>query len=134
MSGLTCLFLLKTAFPARTIRCLVWQAAQPGAKEGAEAAQAPASDDSAGGKANKAPPRGADAGAAPSASNLFGAFGKRFYDGGFDDKMTRKEAALILGVRESAPAQRIKVRAAVVCIFVFSYVPRGKLWRAFSGG
>lgn len=40
---------------------------------------------------------------------MFGAFGKRYYEGGFDEKMTRKEAALILGVRERAPAQRIKV-------------------------
>lgn len=36
-------------------------------------------------------------------------FGKRFYEGGFEDKMTRREAALILGVRESAAPQRIKV-------------------------
>jgi len=26
-------------------------------------------------------------------------FAKRFYEGGFEDKMTRREAALILGVR-----------------------------------
>lgn len=26
-------------------------------------------------------------------------FSKRFYEGGFEDKMTRREAALILGVR-----------------------------------
>jgi hypothetical protein len=32
----------------------------------------------------------------------------RFYDGGFEDAMTRREAALILGVRESATPQRIK--------------------------
>ena len=35
-------------------------------------------------------------------------FAKNFYDGGFEDKMTRREAALILGVRESASADRIK--------------------------
>lgn len=35
-------------------------------------------------------------------------FAKRFYEGGFEDKMTRREAALILGVRESASPQRIK--------------------------
>jgi DnaJ family protein C protein 19 len=34
--------------------------------------------------------------------------GNKYYEGGFDDKMTRKEAALIIGVRESASAQRIK--------------------------
>ena len=33
---------------------------------------------------------------------------KNFYEGGFEDKMDRSEAARILGVRESASAQRIK--------------------------
>ncbi len=33
---------------------------------------------------------------------------KRFYDGGFESMMTRREAALILGVRESAASERIK--------------------------
>lgn len=45
-----------------------------------------------------------------TSSSFFGAFGKRHYEGGFDDKMTRREAALILGVRESAAPQRIKVK------------------------
>jgi DnaJ family protein C protein 19 len=35
---------------------------------------------------------------------------KRFYRGGFEDKMTRREAALILGVRESAAPERIRDR------------------------
>jgi len=35
-------------------------------------------------------------------------FAKNFYDGGFEDKMTRREAALILGVRENTGEQRIK--------------------------
>ena len=35
-------------------------------------------------------------------------FAKNFYDGGFEEKMTKREAALILGVRESAAAERIK--------------------------
>ena len=34
--------------------------------------------------------------------------GSKYYEGGFEDEMTRKEAALILGVRESSSAQRIK--------------------------
>ncbi|CAM9513073.1 unnamed protein product, partial [Chrysoparadoxa australica] len=34
--------------------------------------------------------------------------GKRHYEGGFEEKMTRREAALVLGVRESAAAERIK--------------------------
>eukprot|EP01041_Mallomonas_annulata_P010038 gene10038-20901_t len=35
-------------------------------------------------------------------------FARTFYDGGFEDKMSRREAALILGVRESATTERIK--------------------------
>lgn len=35
-------------------------------------------------------------------------FAKSFYDGGFEDKMTKREAALILGIRESASVDRIK--------------------------
>jgi hypothetical protein len=35
-------------------------------------------------------------------------FARTFYDGGFEDKMSRREAALILGVRESATPERIK--------------------------
>lgn len=34
--------------------------------------------------------------------------GTKYYEGGFDEKMTRREAALILGVRESSSATRIK--------------------------
>ncbi|KAL2896538.1 Mitochondrial import inner membrane translocase subunit TIM14-1 [Bienertia sinuspersici] len=33
---------------------------------------------------------------------------RRFYEGGFQSKMTRREAALILGVRESAAAEKVK--------------------------
>lgn len=88
---------------------LFQQVSQAGAQKEADPAAA-ASDQPADGESTKAPPKGAGAGAAASASTLFGAFGKRHYDGGFEEKMTRKEAALILGVRERAPAQRIKVR------------------------
>lgn len=43
-------------------------------------------------------------------NNLFNSawFAKNFYDGGFEDKMTKREAALILGVRENATPERIK--------------------------
>eukprot|EP00980_Cylindrotheca_fusiformis_P028150 scaffold22583_cov106-Cylindrotheca_fusiformis.AAC.21 len=34
--------------------------------------------------------------------------GSKYYEGGFEDKMTRREAALILGVRESSSPKRIK--------------------------
>lgn len=45
--------------------------------------------------------------------NIFAKFfnmnvGSKYYEGGFDDKMTRREAALILGVRESSTPKRIK--------------------------
>ena len=32
----------------------------------------------------------------------------RFYEGGFMPKMTRREAALILGIRESSKEDRVK--------------------------
>lgn len=34
--------------------------------------------------------------------------GSKYYEGGFEDEMTKREAALILGVRESSSPQRIK--------------------------
>lgn len=34
--------------------------------------------------------------------------GSKYYEGGFEDKMTKREAALILGVRESSTPKRIK--------------------------
>jgi DnaJ family protein C protein 19 len=34
--------------------------------------------------------------------------GAKYYEGGFEESMTRREAALILGVRESSTARRIK--------------------------
>ncbi|KAL5711286.1 hypothetical protein ACHQM5_021759 [Ranunculus cassubicifolius] len=33
---------------------------------------------------------------------------RKFYEGGFQPTMTRREAALILGVRESAPPDKVK--------------------------
>ena len=49
-------------------------------------------------------------GGSSSSSGGFGSsfYAKRFYDGPFEEEMTRREAALILGVRESASATRIK--------------------------
>jgi len=34
--------------------------------------------------------------------------GSKYYEGGFEDKMTKREAALVLGVRESSSVKRIK--------------------------
>ncbi|KAI0497414.1 hypothetical protein KFK09_020638 [Dendrobium nobile] len=33
---------------------------------------------------------------------------RRFYEGGFQPSMTRREAALILGIRESTPADKVR--------------------------
>ncbi|XP_050226374.1 mitochondrial import inner membrane translocase subunit TIM14-2-like [Mercurialis annua] len=33
---------------------------------------------------------------------------RKFYDGGFQSAMTKREAALILGVRESTPMDKVK--------------------------
>ena len=43
-----------------------------------------------------------------SASPFATWFARNFYDGGFEEKMSKREAALILGVRESASPERIK--------------------------
>ena len=52
---------------------------------------------------------GAAASGSSSGGGLFGSlFAKNFYEGGFEDKMTRREAALILGIRESSPKQKVK--------------------------
>ncbi|CAN8257316.1 unnamed protein product [Cochlearia groenlandica] len=64
------------------------------------------------------------AGAAVAAAALAGRYGilawqafksrprmprmRRFYEGGFQGAMTRREAALILGVRESVVAEKVK--------------------------
>ncbi|KAJ3291383.1 hypothetical protein BCR33DRAFT_719976 [Rhizoclosmatium globosum] len=46
--------------------------------------------------------------AAFNAMSKKGAGASKFHKGGFDQKMTVREAALILGVKESAPAQKLK--------------------------
>lgn len=33
---------------------------------------------------------------------------RKFYEGGFQPTMTRREAALILGIRESTPTEKVK--------------------------
>lgn len=37
-------------------------------------------------------------------------FAKRFYDGGFEEKMSKREASLILGCRETSTKERIMER------------------------
>ena len=49
-----------------------------------------------------------------ASGSIFGSFfngflgAKSFYQGGFEEKMTKREAALILGVRESASREKIR--------------------------
>lgn len=50
-------------------------------------------------------------------------FAKNFYDGPFEDTMTRREAALILGVRERATEERI--RAAHKRLLVINHPDTG---------
>ncbi len=79
------------------------------ASGGADASSA--SSDSASSSASSSASGAGDA-AKASTHKTFGAemWAKRFYRGGFEDKMTRREAALILGVRESATTDRIRER------------------------
>eukprot|EP00568_Trieres_chinensis_P002492 CAMPEP_0183300600 /NCGR_PEP_ID=MMETSP0160_2-20130417/6968_1 /TAXON_ID=2839 ORGANISM="Odontella Sinensis, Strain Grunow 1884" /NCGR_SAMPLE_ID=MMETSP0160_2 /ASSEMBLY_ACC=CAM_ASM_000250 /LENGTH=252 /DNA_ID=CAMNT_0025463045 /DNA_START=117 /DNA_END=875 /DNA_ORIENTATION=- len=81
------------------------EAGNEGAAEGAQAK----SEDQA--KAEE--PKGKAGGAEGKRENFFAKFfnmgvGSKYYEGGFEEKMTRREAALILGVRESSSAKRIK--------------------------
>jgi hypothetical protein len=45
---------------------------------------------------------------AAASTSWFSAFSTTYYDGGFESKMTKREAALILGVRETTTIERIK--------------------------
>lgn len=44
----------------------------------------------------------------PNSSPFATWFARNFYDGGFEEKMSKREAALILGIRESASVERVK--------------------------
>ena len=44
----------------------------------------------------------------PKASSKGSTWSKRYYDGGFEEEMTKREAALILGVRETSSRDRIR--------------------------
>jgi hypothetical protein len=84
-------------------------AAEPPSVEGDAPGEDQTAESSAKDKASEAPKADAKkedkekAGASSSSSGggMFGAqaFARRFYKGGFEDRMTRREAALILGVR-----------------------------------
>lgn len=79
--------------------------------ESADAAPGDNDDDDKGAKQQE-PPK-ADSDGTSRAKNVFSEWfgvgvGAKYYEGGFEEIMTRREAALILGVRESSPPSRIK--------------------------
>ena len=91
------------SFSNTRLRSLVqWQARAP-----EEAAEESAGESAEAGEAPKA-----KGGKKEKRENFFNQFGfsgpSKYYEGGFEDEMTRAEASLILGVRESASAKRIK--------------------------
>jgi len=72
---------------------------------GAGAGASSASGSSGASSSSSADTQGGDS------KNIFSEFfsvGSKYYEGGFEDKMTLREAALILGVRESSTQKRIK--------------------------
>lgn len=75
-----------------------------GTEEKAEADSSASTASSAAAKKRKQTASNPNAESSPFASW----FAKNFYDGGFEEKMSKREAALILGVRESATVERIK--------------------------
>ena len=82
------------------------------AKRAAEQPAAAAKTETTDENKEKPPQANADTAETPKADSPFSFtstwFAKNFYDGGFEDKMTKREAALILGIRESATVDRIK--------------------------
>jgi hypothetical protein len=89
------------------------RAEEAAAEAAAEAEDADGDDDDddskEGAAARKAAGKKKRASARESGAGVFsGWFAKNFYHGGFEEKMTKREAALILGVREHATVDRIK--------------------------
>lgn len=79
------------------------------AEDPASTNTAKASDTAAAAAAKKKKGETAGQTAAKQADSLFASwFARNFYDGGFEDKMTKREAALILGIRESATVDKVK--------------------------
>jgi DnaJ homolog subfamily C member 19 len=74
--------------------------------------------------ANKKKKKKSKKGSSRESGSMFGSwFAKNFYSGGFEDKMTKREAALILGVREYADVDRI--RDAHRKILILNHPDRG---------
>lgn len=89
-------------------------AAPPPSAGGADNSEGAAADGGANSSSSSASSEGAapPGGEAKRGGSWFGAdaLAKRFYRGGFEEKMTRREAALVLGVRESASPERVRER------------------------
>ncbi len=85
-----------------------FQANQPPKPEGEDATVNATEGAPAAEKKKKDPKNAANNDTSTADSPFASWFAKNFYDGGFEDKMSKREAALILGVRESATAERIK--------------------------
>mmetsp|Transcript_127258 Transcript_127258/g.189700 ORF Transcript_127258/g.189700 Transcript_127258/m.189700 type:complete len:234 (+) Transcript_127258:44-745(+) len=92
-----------------------WKAAQPSPEELEEQRKKEEAEAEADGAKAQAKQQGEEKKEADSGprKNVFKEWfgvgvGSKYYEGGFDEKMTKKEAALILGVRESSSPKRIK--------------------------
>ena len=100
-----------------------WKDAQPTEEERAEAARKAAAEEEARLKAEEEEKEQEEAATSKSKKqegddedtgpreNIFKQWfdvGTKYYEGGFEETMTKREAALILGVRESSSPQRIK--------------------------
>lgn len=101
---LACIGVAGAAIGASVVLDSVAKRSAERAAQAAQEAAAAAAGGPAAGEAKKE-----DAGGNPF-NSLFGSiFGaKTFYQGGFEEKMTKREAALILGVRESASREKIR--------------------------
>eukprot|EP00562_Extubocellulus_spinifer_P000344 CAMPEP_0178483920 /NCGR_PEP_ID=MMETSP0696-20121128/7482_1 /TAXON_ID=265572 /ORGANISM="Extubocellulus spinifer, Strain CCMP396" /LENGTH=294 /DNA_ID=CAMNT_0020111451 /DNA_START=111 /DNA_END=995 /DNA_ORIENTATION=+ len=89
------------------------EAGLPSEEEERAQAQAEAEAEAAKAKAGGADAKSSEKEEEGPRENVFNTFfnmgvGSKFYEGGFEEEMTRREAALILGVRESSTPKRIK--------------------------
>ena len=85
-----------------------WKAAQPSEEE---RAQMRAEDEQKQAQQEEERKKAAEEESKKPRENFFKQFfdvGSKYYEGGFEDTMTKREAALILGIRESSSAKRIK--------------------------
>jgi DnaJ homolog subfamily C member 19 len=96
----------------RQVNALAKEAAKAAPEAAQKAASAAGKEGSKAG-AEGAGKAGAEAGASASEAGWFD-FSRKFYEGGFQPELTKREAALILGVRERASKERILERYRVL--------------------